>query len=345
MTAIAHVGVVVVSYNVRDLLARCLQSIVDGGPWTVDSAAWTVDGGQPSSHASDHRSTVHGPRSYGPPSTLSVVDNASADGSAEMVRRDFPQFHLIASPDNLGFARGNNLALREMIGRADAPDAILLLNPDAELLPGALAALVACLDAHAEAGMAGAQLQYGDGRFQHGAFRFPSLAQIFLDFFPLNWRLTASRLNGRYPRALYDRNEPFAVDFVLGASMLVRTAALRQVGLLDEGYFMYAEEMDWAWRMHAAGWSVYCAPAARVIHHEGQSSRQFRERMYVALWRSRYRFFERYYPSAWRMLARRLVRLGVWAEARRARQAAAQGAIDAAELERRLQAYREVSAL
>jgi GT2 family glycosyltransferase len=135
------------------------------------------------------------------------------------------------------------------------------------------------------------------------------------------------------------------VDFVLGAAMLVRTSAIRQVGLLDEGYFMYAEEMDWCRRMRAAGWSVYCAPAARVVHHEGQSARHFRDRMFVALWRSRFRFFELYSPISWRIAARGLVRLGLWAESRRARRAAAHGQITAEELNRRLRAYREVMAL
>ncbi len=313
-----QLGVVVVSYNVRDLLARCLASIeaeLERTP-EVEGQVW-------------------------------VVDNASTDGSAAMVQARFPRVNLIARPDNLGFARANNLALRAMglpDGR-DVPDAVLLLNPDAELLPGALPALLRCLEAHPRAAVVGAQLQYGDGRFQHSAFRFPSLAQVFLDFFPLNWRLTESRINGRYPRALYQAGKPFPVDFVLGAAMLVRASAIRQVGLLDEGYFMYAEEMDWCWRFHRAGWSVYCAPAAQVIHHEGQSARPFRDRMYVALWRSRLRFFKRYYPSAWRVAARALVWLGVWAEGRRARRAAARGEITADERDRRLQAYREVRAL
>ncbi len=312
VTRCARVAVIIVSYNVRDLLARCLESIV-ASRQAVDLAP------------------------------VYVVDNASSDGSTAMVRERFPWVELIASTENLGFARANNLALRALglPDAAAAPDAVLLLNPDAELLPGAVDVLAACLDARPNVGMVGPQLQYADGRFQHSAFRFPSLAQIFLDFFPLHGRLLDSRINGRYPQALYAHGEPFAADFVLGASMLVRTDALRQVGLLDEGYFMYAEEMDWAWRMRAAGWSVLCAPAARVIHHEGQSSRQFRERAFVELWRSRWRFFDRYYPPAWRWIARRLVRACLWIAARRA---ARQG-MPAAELANRQRAYREVAAL
>ncbi len=313
-----RLGVIVISFNVCGLLARCLASVL-----------------------------AELERTPGVAGQVWVVDNASSDGSAEMVRRQFPRVRLVAQSDNLGFARANNLAMRQMRlpNGDDAPDAVMLLNPDAELLPGALAALLDCFRQHPRAAVIGAQLQYGDGRFQHSAFRFPSLAQIFLDFFPLNWRLTESRINGRYPRALYWARQPFPVDFVLGAAMFVRAEAIRQVGLFDEGYFMYAEEMDWCWRMRVAGWSVYCAPAARVIHHEGQSARQFRDRLFVALWRSRFRFFELYYPASWRAAARGMVRLGLRAEIRRAHWVAARGQITAEELARRLQAYQEVMTL
>lgn len=313
-----RLGVIVVSYNVRELLARCLTSIaseLESNP-DVTGEIW-------------------------------VVDNASADGSADLVRQQFPQAHLIASDENLGFARANNVALREM-GLPDGdgtPDAVLLLNPDAELKPGSLRSLLQCLFEHPRAAVIGPQLEYGDGRFQHSAFRFPTLAQVFLDFFPLNWRLTESVVNGRYPRSLYEAGAPFAVDFVLGAAMLVRSAAVRDVGLLDEAYFMYAEEMDWCHRFKDAGWQILCCPAARVVHHEGQSARPFRDQMFVALWRSRYRYFERYYPGWWQAIARRLVRLGLWAEARRAHRARAQGKIADEDLDRRLNAYREVARL
>lgn len=318
IAGVTRLGVIVVSFNVRDWLARCLASVQAELERTPDIA------GQ-----------------------VWVVDNASDDGSAEMVRRQFPQVRLVACPDNLGFARANNLAMREMglPDGDDPPDAVMLLNPDAELLPGALAALLDCFRRRPRAAVIGARLQYGDGRFQHSAFRFPSLAQVFLDFFPIHGRLIESRLNGRYPLARYWGGQPFPVDFVLGAAMLVRAEAIRQVGMLDEGYFMYVEEMDWCRRMRAAGWSVYCAPAARAIHHEGQSARQFRDRMFVALWRSRFRFFELYYPAFWRVAARGVVRLGLWAEIRRAHQAAARGQITTEELARRLQAYWEVMAL
>ena len=130
--------------------------------------------------------------------------------------------------------------------------------------------------AHPEVGGVGAQLRYPDGRFQHGAFRFPGLLQLWFDLFPPRpRRLLDSRLNGRYPRAVYEGGRPFPIDFALGAALMVRGAAIAAAGLLDEGYFMYAEEVDWCWRIRRAGWPFYCVPSAVVIHHGGASTRQF----------------------------------------------------------------------
>jgi len=329
-------AVVVVSYNVRDLLRACLTA-------TLASLA------QSGYEVACPRSVV-GRRS----STIIVIDNASADGSADMVAAEFPQVHLVASRDNLGFAGGNNLALR-MLGFGDAEaqkNAIrntqyaLLLNPDAEPLGDALGQMTRFLDEHPNVGGVGAQLQYPDGRFQHGAFRFPDLWQLWFDFFPSRpRRLLDSRLNGRYSRALYDAEKPFPIDFALGAALMVRREAIEAAGLLDEGYFMYADEVDWCWRIQRAGWPFYCVPAARVIHHGGASARQFREQSFLNLWRSRKRLYDRFYGPGRRRLAAQIVRLGMWAEARRARQAAARREIAREELASRLAAAREVKAL
>ncbi|MCC7353165.1 MAG: glycosyltransferase family 2 protein, partial [Anaerolineae bacterium] len=258
-------AIVIVSYNVRDLLARCLAAVYESLAASPDLEA-----------------------------VVWVVDNASADGSAGIVRSRFPQACLLASERNLGFASGNNAALRAM-GFTDStvivPEYVLLLNPDTEVQADALAQMVRFMKEQPRAGAVTARLQYGDGRFQHSAFRLPSLAQIWFDFFAWPGRLIESRWNGRYPRALYDAGKPFAVECGLGAAFLIRSAAIRQIGLMDEGFFMYGEEMDWCWRLRKGGWQVYCVPGARVVHHEGQSARQFREAMYVALWRSRFRLY------------------------------------------------------
>ena len=320
-----RLGIVIVSFNVRDLLRSCLTSVF--------SAAQAPD--------LDYN--------------VVVVDNASVDDSAAMVGTEFPQAALIASQENLGFARGNNVGLRALGfeapagGAATPPDAVLLLNPDTEVQLGALAALAGFLHAHPQAGGCGPTLHYGDGSFQHSAFHFPGLTQLALDLFPassrLHGRLHNSRLNGRYPLRLYERGHPFRVDFTLGAALMVRRAAIEAAGLLDEAYFMYAEEMDWCRRMRTAGWPLYCVPAAHITHHEGRSARQFRGAMIQALWRSRLRYYHRHYPAWKQWAARRLVAVGMRAEIRRSRAAFLHGDISSVELETRLDAYRQVLTL
>ncbi len=306
---------VTVSYNTRDLLGECLDTLFAGLERSgVSAQVW-------------------------------VVDNGSTDGSADMVRQRFPDVHLIAQDENLGFAAANNLALRRVAleGKA-APRHILFLNPDTRVVGDALGALVRFLDGTPQAGVAGARLVYDDGRFQHSAFAFPGLVQIFLDFFPLH-RLLDSRLNGRYPRSLYEAGVPFAVDHPLGAAFLVRREVWAQVGGFDERFFMYCEEIDLCRRIKGAGWGIYCVPRAEIVHLAGQSTRQFRDPMFVALWRSRFLMYDKHEGPLFRWLARRIVRLGLAAEARRARAAFKRGDISAPELEGCLAAYREVARL
>ncbi len=327
-------SVVIVNYNVRDLLARCLHSI-----------------GESLARASRLRADIW------------VVDNASTDGSADMVRRAFPQVHLIALQENVGFAAANNLALHAL-GILDtdrhgylyprstallphldlpesegAPDAVFFLNPDTEVRGEALALLWETLFANPRTGVVGPRLTYGDGTLQHSGFRFPGLVQTFFDFFPLHARLVTSRLNGRYPGALYRGQAPFPVGFILGAAILVRRAVIDQVGAFDEGYWLYCEEMDWAQRIRAAGWEIFVEPRAHVIHYEGRSSRQFRGRSFVALWESRLRYFRRYHGPVFNVVLRGLVRLGLWHLARQARSLSPDERVE------RLEAYARVRAL
>jgi len=316
-------GIVIVSWNVRDLLARCLDLVYA------------------SLVCSDLRGEVW------------VVDNASSDGSTEMVRRRFPQAHLIANDDNKGFAAANNQALRAMgfdnaqcpMPNAQPPRYAMLLNPDTEVQEDALGTLVRFMDETPSAGVCGARLTYPDGAFQHSAFGFPTLAQVFFDIFPIHWRLLESRLNGRYPRHLYERGKPFAIDHPLGAAMMLRREAIAQVGLLDEGFRIYVEEIDWCMRIKRAGWQVYCVPCAEVIHHEARSTRQVRPQMIVALWRSRFYLFEKHYSPTFNWLARRIVRAGTRAEARRAREAYRRGELNEEEFVARVAACQEVVTL
>ncbi|MCK4316512.1 MAG: glycosyltransferase family 2 protein [Anaerolineae bacterium] len=280
-----HLAVVIVSWNVRDLLVACLRSIFAD----LDESGLTAQ--------------------------VWVVDNASADGTPEMVAEEFPSVHLVVSQENLGFAAGNNLALKAILRNSqfairNSPP-VWLLNPDTEVQPGATAALLSALQAHPRAAVAGAQLLNPDGSLQHSAFRFPGLTQLLFEFLPLSPRLYDTSLNGRYPRRLYEGDSPFPVDHPLGAAMMVRRKAIEQVGLLDEGFWMYCEEIDWCWRMRQAGWRAYCVPAARVIHHAGQSSGQILIPSFVNLWTSRARLYARHHGPVTRGLAQALVRAGM----------------------------------
>ncbi|HHW88769.1 MAG TPA: glycosyltransferase family 2 protein [Chloroflexi bacterium] len=327
-----HLAIIIVSYNVRDLLRGCLRSVAAAAARTSDRLAVT---------------TV-------------VVDNASHDGSADMVAEEFPAARLIASQENLGFTGGNNAALRwlgfptteisddapqcgvnaDTSASAPRPDYVLLLNPDAEVTGDALWQMVSFLASHPQAAVCGAGLRYGDGGFQHGAFRFPGVAQVALDLFPPvgirgAHHLLNSRINGRYPAAWWAQGAPFAVDFVLGAAMMVRGAAIEQVGALDDGYWMYCEEMDWCRRFWQRGWTVNALPAAQIIHYEAQSSRQRRWLTQEQLWRSRLRYFTKFaadYPPGALWLIRRLVCAGMAQQARQAERRFAHGEIDGVEL-------------
>ncbi|MEO0564455.1 MAG: glycosyltransferase family 2 protein, partial [Chloroflexota bacterium] len=193
---------------------------------------------------------------------------------------------------------------------SDLPRAVYLLNPDTITKPGATRALYDALMADSSVGFVGANLTYGDGSFQHGAFAFPGLRQLYAEFFPLPGRLIEGRFNGRYPRALYQGDVPFPVDFTLGATMMLRREVIQQTGMFDEDFFMYCEEIDWAWRIQKAGWRALSVPNANVVHLSGQSTAQASARSLENLWESRLRLYEKHYPR-WKLtLARALVRWG-----------------------------------
>jgi len=239
-----------------------------------------------------------------------VVDNASTDGTVALITDLFSQVHLIANDDNPGFGAANNQGMRA--AAAYNPRYYLLLNPDTKLRPGALSQLVACLDERPNAGMASGRLIYGDGRFQHSAFSFPGLTQLFFDLFPMPARLYESRWNGRYPRSLYRAgNEPFAIDHPLGATMLVRASVAEATNGFDESFHMYCEEIDWCWRIYQAGWEIYSVPGAEIVHYGGQSTRQVAAHSVVNLWRSRAKLYRQYHGRFKMALAIRLVKRGM----------------------------------
>ena len=279
-------GIVIVNWNVRDLLAACLDSVYADLARSAGRLAARVV----------------------------VVDNGSTDGSADMLRARFAQTPLIVS-ENRGMGGGNNLGLRALGFGAPAgsppPAAALILNPDTLVRPGALLALVEFLRACPRAGVAAPKLLNPDGTLQHTGFRFPGLVQMALDLYPLPGRLSRlaqGTLNGRYPAALYAAGRPFAVEHTLGAAFAVRAQAMAGCGLFDEAFEMYCEEIDWQWRLARAGWERWIVPAAEVVHYGGQSTAQVRAGAFRHLWLSRRKLYERYHSPAMLAVLSPLVR-------------------------------------
>lgn len=238
------VSVVIVNWNTRELLRGCLRSV----------------------YAETREISIE----------VLVVDNASADGSADMVRSEFSDAHLIANGKNRGFARANNQALQRATGRY-----VLLLNSDTLVLDGAIDKCVRYADANPGIGALGCRVEFGDGRFQGSYFRFLDL-----------WSLVAQALfiDDALPRNRSSRqgywghvfHSPRDVDVIAGCYLLVRREVLESVGLLDEAFFLYGEEAEWCWRIRRAGWRIQYYPGARIIHFWGGSAGQIVDRAAIA---------------------------------------------------------------
>jgi hypothetical protein len=221
-----------------------------------------------------------------------VVDNASDDGSAQMVRADFPHVHLIANAKNRGFTAANNQGLAVSHGRY-----LLLLNPDTEVVDDALAAMVGYMDAYPEAGALGPQLRYPDGSLQPSRRRFPTLATALMESTVVQQWWADNRVLRRYTMADTGDDAIQPVDWVVGACLMVRRQAYEQVGGLDERFFMYSEELDWCHRIKDAGWAVMYLPTATVIHHEGKSSEQVVAARHIHFQSSKVHYFRKHHGT------------------------------------------------
>jgi len=228
-----------------------------------------------------------------------VVDNASADDSVAMMRRRFPQVRLLENQQNIGFAGANNQAIRHSRG-----EYLLLLNPDTEVAPHALQTLVDWLDHHPETGAVGPLTLNPDGSLQTSAYPAPTLAGEL-------WRLLhLDRLRpyGVYQMKSWSLDAPRQVDALLGACLLLRRQVIEQIGLLDESYFIYSEEIDLCYRLQAAGWRLYWQPAAQIVHYGGQSTQQVAAEMFLRLYQGKLLFFRKHH-GRWAGAAYKLVLL------------------------------------
>lgn len=244
--ATLDVSVVIVNWNVKDYLRDCLRSVYE--------------------------------QTKGVRFEVIVVDNGSADGSQEIVRREFPQVRLIENPENRGFAAANNQGIKLATGRY-----LLLLNPDTVVLDDAIGKAVAFADGNPSVGIVGCQVLETQHSVQPTCFRFPSPMTIFMALTGLHSLFPNNRLFALERFGDWARDTERDVDVVSGMFMLVRREAVDEVGLMDEDYFMYAEEADWCYRFWQAGWRCVFTPQARITHVDGgsKSTKQVSAQMYV----------------------------------------------------------------
>jgi N-acetylglucosaminyl-diphospho-decaprenol L-rhamnosyltransferase len=250
------ISIIIVSWNTRDLLEKCLASVYADTSLPADKVE------------------------------IIVVDNASTDDSAGMVRSRFPATRLIENQVNIGFARANNQALRQAAG-----DYLVLLNPDTVLHLPVWGPLVDFMEAHPRTGAAGTRLLNPDGSLQISCYPAPSLGREVWRLFHLD----ILRPLATYPMARWPVDLPRAVDVVQGACMILRRTALEQIGLLDEDYFIYSEEVDLCYRLRRGGWGIYWLPTAQVTHYGGQSTRQVATEMFLWLYQGKVLYFEKHY--------------------------------------------------
>jgi len=261
----------IVNSNNRDLLRDCLRSIFDGNRLAQLEVI--------------------------------VVDHCSSDGSREMVRSEFPQVQLIENNNVAGYSANHNLALCQAEGRY-----VGICNEDLKFYPGALDQLVAHMDMNPDVGAVGPCVLFPDGTIQlECARRYPTLWSEFCRITNLDQRFPRSRLFGGVNMGYWDHSDTREVDCLLGACMIVRREVIAQVGLMDEDFFMYGEDIDWPYRIRQAGWRIVYVADAKVLHYGGQSTRRQPLRMTLEALRSQHHFFKKHYGSAYAAAYRGLV--------------------------------------
>ena len=251
------VSILIVNWNTRDTLCACLKSV--------------------------YRETV------GMTFEVIVVDNASSDGTAKMVRQKFPSVILIENSENRGFAAANNQGMAIARGKY-----ILLLNSDTIVLDNAIAKTKAFADANPKAAVVGCRVFNPDRSIQPTCLMFPSLLNMVLSVFWLNRLFPKSKFFGRAELTWWDKNKVREVDVVGGCFMLVRREAIEQVGGMDELFFMYSEDVDWCYRFCKVGWKVIYTPSAEIIHLGSESSKQAATKMILQQRGSKLLFFKKH---------------------------------------------------
>jgi N-acetylglucosaminyl-diphospho-decaprenol L-rhamnosyltransferase len=278
-------SILIVSWNVRDLLAACLDSIA-AAPVIIDSEPVGADLRTRPTSAGEVRVEVI------------VVESASSDGSADMIRSQYPWVCLLAQDENVGFTRGTNLALETAQGRH-----VLLLNPDTVIRGDALNQLVDALDAQPTVGIVGPRVLNDDGTTQSTRRRFPTRLTAIFESTWLQAYAPHRMLDRFYVTDLPD-DGTFEVDWVQGCALAARRAVYEQIGLLDPGYVMFSEELDWCRRAKDAGWRVLYLGSAQVTHYGGKSTEQVQANKHIYFQQSKLRYFRKFHGRGFALALR-----------------------------------------
>ncbi|MGI9149608.1 MAG: glycosyltransferase family 2 protein [Chloroflexota bacterium] len=270
-----RITVAVISHNTRELLRNCLCSVLADGPDQV-----------------------------------MVVDNASTDGSAAMVQREFPQVTLQANLINTGFGAAANQA----IAASGDADYVLLLNADTTVEPGTQRALQTYLDQHPRSAIVGPRLLNVDGSLQPSCYPFPTPGHSLVDLMSLDRVFQAVPIVGGWYVRTWPHDRPRVVPWVLGAAIAVRRSAFQMVQGFDESFFMYNEDVDLSYRLRFAGWETHFTPGATVMHVHHASTRQYRRAMALRSVRGRFEFYRRHYTSRQLLELRIVIAAGMLAK-------------------------------
>ncbi|MBM3708676.1 MAG: glycosyltransferase family 2 protein [Actinobacteria bacterium] len=258
------ISIIVVSFNSLDLLKDCLNSLFDN----------------PLSNSFE----------------VLVVDNASKDGSAEMVKRNFQRVRLIENNINIGFAAANNLAIK-----SSQSEYILLINSDCQVYNDSLDNMVSFISENENIGIVGPKIINSDGSIQFSCRRFPSIFDAGMHTLLTNI-IPDNPFSKRYKLIDIKRDEPFEVDWVSGSCMLIRRKALADTGYMDENYFMYVEDIDICYQMWEKGWKVFYCPYAEILHHVGGSTEGGAVSASVRMQKSVFYFFWKNYRKSWKVV-------------------------------------------
>lgn len=260
------ISVIIVSWNVAELLRDCLASL-----YAADTGGRTME--------------------------IIVVDSASSDSTVEMVEREYPGVRLFAQAENVGYTRGNNIGLAASVGRY-----LLLLNPDTEVIGDALAQMAAVLDSQPDVGIVGPHTLNTDGTTQASRWRFPNRRVAFLETAWL--RPYAQKTLAHYAYADVSPESTHGADWMQGSCLLARREVYAQIGGLDTGYVMFYEELDWCRRAYEADWKSVYVGTAQIVHHGGKSTEQIGARKHIYYNESKLRYFARVYGGGFAFILR-----------------------------------------